>query len=56
MGKQKIKKKYIFLGEEDSINVELIINSFSFLKIKFIIYYYVIKKILLRIIIIEKKI
>ncbi len=34
MGKQKIKKKYIFLGEEDSINVELIINSFSFLKNK----------------------
>ena len=34
MGKQKIKKKFIFLGEEDSINVELIIKSFSFLKDK----------------------
>ena len=26
MKKQKIKKKFIFLGEEDSINIELIIN------------------------------
>ena len=34
MKKQKIKKKFIFLGEEDSINIELIINSFDFLKNK----------------------
>ena len=29
-----IKKKYIFLGEVDSINVELILKSFQFLKYK----------------------
>ena len=34
MKKQKIKKKYVFLGDLDSINIELIIKSFNFLKIK----------------------
>ena len=34
MKKQKIKKKYIFLGDLDSINIELIIKSFDFLKNK----------------------
>ena len=34
MEKRKIKRKFIFLGELDSINVELIIKSFSFLKNK----------------------
>ncbi len=34
MKKLKIKKKYIFLGEIDSINIELIIKSFNFLKSK----------------------
>tara|TARA_B100000886_G_scaffold2429_1_gene1594 strand:+ start:2807 stop:3724 length:918 start_codon:yes stop_codon:yes gene_type:complete len=32
MKKQKIKKKYIFLGDIDSINIELIIKSFNFLR------------------------
>ena len=34
MAKQVIKKKYIFLGEVDSINTELIIKSFNTLKNK----------------------
>lgn len=34
MVKQVIKKKYIFLGEVDSINIELIIKSFNILKNK----------------------
>ena len=34
MKKLKIKRKYIFLGEIDSINIELIIKSFNFLKNK----------------------
>ena len=34
MQKQKIKNKYIFLGDLDSINIELIIKSFNFLKYK----------------------
>ncbi len=39
MTKQLIKKKYIFLGDVNSINVELILKSFDFLrnKIKYII-------------------
>ena len=37
MEKQLIKKKFILLGEIDSINIELIINSFSFVKHK--VYY-----------------
>ena len=39
MTKQVIKKKYIFLGDVNSINVELILKSFEFLKnkIKYII-------------------
>ena len=32
MKKLKIKRKYIFLGEIDSINIELIIKSFNFLR------------------------
>ena len=34
MKRLKIKRKYIFLGEIDSINIELIIKSFNFLKNK----------------------
>ena len=34
MTKQVIKKKYIFLGDVNSINVELILKSFEFLKNK----------------------
>ncbi len=34
MEKQKIKKKLIFLGDTDSINIELILKSFNFLKNK----------------------
>ncbi len=34
MRKIKVKKKYIFLGELDSINIELIIKSFDYLKNK----------------------
>tara|TARA_X000000950_G_scaffold119595_1_gene149840 strand:- start:326 stop:1243 length:918 start_codon:yes stop_codon:yes gene_type:complete len=34
MKKLKIKRKYIFLGEIDSINIELIIKSFNFLRNK----------------------
>ena len=34
MKKLDIKKKYIFLGDLDSINIELIIKSFYFLKHK----------------------
>ena len=34
MTKLRIKKKYIFLGDTDSINTELIIKSFDFLKNK----------------------
>ena len=34
MQKQKTKNKYIFLGDLDSINIELIIKSFNFLKHK----------------------
>ncbi len=34
MKKLDIKKKYIFLGDLDSINIELIIKSFEFLKSK----------------------
>ncbi len=34
MKKLKIKRKYIFLGDIDSINIELIIKSFNFLKNK----------------------
>jgi 4-hydroxythreonine-4-phosphate dehydrogenase len=34
MKKLKIKKKYIFLGDIDSINIELITKSFNFLKHK----------------------
>tara|TARA_B100000989_G_C19512808_1_gene460012 strand:- start:530 stop:1447 length:918 start_codon:yes stop_codon:yes gene_type:complete len=34
MVKQKIKKKLIYLGETDSINIELITKSFNFLKEK----------------------
>ena len=34
MTKLRIKKKYIFLGDTDSINIELIIKSFDFLKTK----------------------
>ena len=34
MKKHIIKKKYVFLGEVDSINIELIIKSFSKLKNK----------------------
>ena len=34
MTKLRIKKKYIFLGDTDSINTELIIKSFDFLKTK----------------------
>ncbi len=34
MKKLKIKRKYIFLGEVDSINIELIIKSFNFLRNK----------------------
>ena len=32
--KKKIKRKYIFLGDTDSINLEIIINSHNFLKKK----------------------
>ena len=34
MKKLKIKRKYIFLGETDSINIELITKSFNFLRNK----------------------
>ena len=34
MIKRKIKKKLVFLGDTDSINIELVIKSFSFLKNK----------------------
>ena len=34
MKKLKIKRKYIFLGDIDSINIELITKSFNFLKYK----------------------
>ena len=34
MKKLKIKRKYIFLGEIDSINIELIVKSFNFLRNK----------------------
>ena len=34
MIKLNIKKKYIFLGDLDSINIELILKSFEFLKSK----------------------
>ena len=34
MKKLKIKRKYIFLGEVDSINIELIVKSFNFLRNK----------------------
>ena len=34
MTKQVIKKKYIFLGDINSINIELILKSFEFLKNK----------------------
>ena len=37
MEKQNIKKKYVFLGDINSINIELIFKSFSFLKNK--VYY-----------------
>ena len=37
MEKQVIKKKFILLGEVESINIELIIKSFSFVKDK--VYY-----------------
>ncbi len=37
MEKQNIKKKYVFLGDINSINIELIVKSFSFLKNK--VYY-----------------
>ena len=34
MAKQNIKKKFVFLGDVNSINIELIIKSFNFLKKK----------------------
>ena len=34
MKNQKNKKKLIFLGDLDSINIELVIKSFDFLKYK----------------------
>ena len=34
MTKQNIKKKYLFLGDVDSINIELVIKSFSILRNK----------------------
>ena len=34
MKKQEIKRKYIFLGDVESINIEIIIKSFEFLKNK----------------------
>ena len=34
MTKQKNNKKYVYLGDVDSINIELVIKSFSFLKNK----------------------
>jgi hypothetical protein len=39
MAKISIKKKYIFLGDCDSINIEIICKSFSLLKnkVKYII-------------------
>lgn len=40
MEKQNIKKKYVFLGDINSINIELIFKSFSFLKNK--VYYIII--------------
>ena len=40
MEKQKIKKKIVFLGDINSINIELVIKSFKFLKNK--VYYIII--------------
>ena len=39
MAKQKIKKKYVFIGDTDSINIELIVKSFNYLinKVNYII-------------------
>ena len=34
MQKAKIKNKYVFLGDEDSINIEIILKSFQYLKNK----------------------
>ena len=34
MKKSKIKKKYVLLGDEDSINIEIILKSFQYLKNK----------------------
>tara|TARA_B100000963_G_scaffold359696_1_gene387798 strand:- start:5433 stop:6335 length:903 start_codon:yes stop_codon:yes gene_type:complete len=34
MKKSEIKKKYVFLGDEDSINIEIIVKSFQYLKNK----------------------
>ncbi len=34
MKKQKIKNKYVLLGDIDSINIEIIIKSFKYLKNK----------------------
>ena len=48
MVKQKIKKKLVFLGDTNSINIELIIKSFKYVKKK--VFYVVIcnKRELLR--------
>lgn len=39
MAKQKIKRKYVFIGDTDSINIELIVKSFNYLikKVNYII-------------------
>ena len=34
MKKSEIKNKYVLLGDEDSINVEIILKSFKYLKNK----------------------
>ena len=36
----RIKRKFVFIGDTNSINIEIVIKSFTYLKIKLVILLY----------------